>query len=117
MLKTVVYIKKNSFLHKNKIRAIYEYAYIHDLSIQKIYSDNRLSRLNRSKLLIQSRTSDFEVVLVYRLSELDTNTKKQNRIIHMLRKNSIIVISVKDSLLDSKAEAILEKKFCCLKNS
>lgn len=117
MLATVVYMKNNAFLRKNKMQAICQYAYIHNLSIHRIYSDKRLSRLNRTRLLIHSRTADFEIVLVYKLSELDKNPKKQARIIHILRKNNIIVVSVKDSLVDPKFQAFLEKKFFCLKNS
>lgn len=117
MLTTVVYMKKNSFLHKNKLQAICEYAYIHNLSIKRIYCDSRLSRLNRTRLLIHSRTADFEIVLVYRLSELDKNPKKQARIIRILRRNNIIVISVKDSIIDPKFQDLLEKNFFCLKNS
>ena len=112
MLKTAIYIKRNSFFSRKKI--LFKYASEHELNIVKIYKDKPISRINRAKLLMHSKTEIFEVVLVYQLSDLDSNPKMQNKIISLLRKNNVMVVSVKDSITPPKDEKVFSKDPCII---
>jgi DNA invertase Pin-like site-specific DNA recombinase len=101
----VVYIRKTAFLTEKKKKIILEYAKEHNLNILKIYIDKPRKRLNRTRILIYSKSQTFDAVLVYKLSELDKRPKVQNKIISVLRKNNVIVISVLDSITTDKPDS------------